>query len=134
MLGKLGLNQDLIERIVGESVYYGEPYMVLCRKCLEEYYVCLIIQVSPIDIDEYRVVFKGLIITVDKDKELDPVIEDIFRNTKIIKHYSGKTSFYIPSIYSGKIYSRICREEEELKDIDIKPLDVEDITIYLEED
>jgi len=88
----------------------GEPYVKLCRQC-SEYHVCIVIEILPVDVNEYSVKAKGLIVVVDKDKVFDENIEFILRRTETIKYSGGKASLYIPGNLMKQTYSVLCRDK-----------------------
>ncbi|OYT41095.1 MAG: hypothetical protein B6U89_00235 [Desulfurococcales archaeon ex4484_58] len=129
----MNIPRNILEEVVGDSIFSGEPYMLLCRRCKKEYHVCLIIQVSPTDIEEYSILLKGLLITVSKDKPLDKLLEEIFKKTYTIKYLKEKISFYIPRIYTRTLYRYLC-EGEDWREKEIKALDIKEAMIYFNEE
>ncbi|MET1160737.1 MAG: hypothetical protein ABWW65_07240 [Thermoprotei archaeon] len=106
--------------------------MLICKKCDEVYQLCLILQVSPIEVNEYKVVSRGLLISVPGETEFDKTIENIMRWSTAIKYYRGKASFYIPPYLSETAYIYVCRDKEWSK-AEIHVMELTDALIYLEE-
>lgn len=77
------------------------------------------------------VLLKGILVEVDKNKTLDPIIEDLFRYSHVIKYYKGKISFYIPHNLTIIIYNRICSGKTSFS---IEKIPIEETLIYLGEE
>ncbi len=122
---------EYIYQAIGESEFYGEPYIKLCRTCNQDYKVCIVLQISPIEIHEYIVLVKGVIIEVSKDKQLDSTIEEILRRAKVVKYYRDTVSFYIPRDLTVSLYKKLCGENKEFS---IEKMPIEEALIYLGEE
>lgn len=133
VLEKIGLSNELVESIVEKSIVNGVPYIEVCRECCSEYYVCILTKVLPVDIEEYRVETAGIIVVVNKNKQVDKNIEELLSKSSTIKYISGKVSFYIPLEYTIYIYSKLCREHGEAK-YEVRTVEEEEVLIYLGEE
>ncbi len=133
MIEELGIPSDVIDRVVAESILSGIPYIYLCLTCRVDYRVCIVLRVLPIDIDKYSVDVMGMVVTVDKDKELDQFIEEVFRRTTTIKYYQGRVSFYIPYNLTKPLYKYIC-SNVDWSSVEYSVMGVEDQLIFLEEE
>lgn len=132
VLYRIGLSNDIVQNIVSESVFTGIPYVEACRKC-REYYLCILVKILPVDIEQYAVRVSGITVVIDKNKPVDQTIEELMSRADTIKYYSGKVSFYIPLDCTIYIYNKLCRESGE-KGFEIRTASEEDVLIYLGEE
>jgi len=107
LLTILGISEDLLYEAVAESELSGEPYIALCTKC-SEFKVCLVLCPQPIDKNTYRIVLKGLLISVSRDRVFDEVVEKILRASSTIKYSGNTVSFYIPRSLIVNAYKLVC--------------------------
>lgn len=133
VLEKIGLNNEIIQSIVAESVFSGIPYVEICRKCCSDYYVCVLTKVLPVDVEEYSVFATGVVIEVDKNKVVDKTIEELLSKSSTVKYHGNKVFFYIPVDYMLYIYNKLCRECSD-ENYEIKVVDEENTLVYLGEE
>lgn len=127
----MGFSIEDFTRIVLVSEEYGSPYVLMCRVCGENR-VCVLIRVSPTDLDEYGVFLEGLLVVVGSDRVLDKEIETIMKTSSTIKHVGGETTFYIPRGLSRNLYKYLCRDVS-WRDVEPAIMPIEDYYIYVEE-
>jgi len=126
------VSEDLLYELVAESEVFSELYFMICTQC-NEYKLCIVINPQPVGGNEYRVVVKGLIVSVDKNKTWDPALEKIMRTATTVKYVYNTVSFYIPRSFIANIYETICRGVEA-KPYHLEKLSFEEASIYLGEE
>lgn len=122
------LPPDVEEEIILDSQLTGEPYYKVCGEC-GKYSVCFILLVKLRDIDEYTLVFKGMLISIHRDSEVNEQIEALLRFCRVIKQVKENVLFYIPPSLSKPLYKYICRESK-LVNLRVENLPIEETYVY----
>lgn len=120
------------ETIIENSSLTGEPYYKLCGEC-GKFSVCFVLLVKLRDVNEYTVVFKGMLISIHKDSEIDEKTVALLRFCKVIKKAKEEVLFYIPPSISKPLYKYICRESK-LVNLRVETLPIEETYLYFSDE
>lgn len=90
------------------------------------------LQILPVERREFSIKFKGMIISMSKDKTLDRQVQEIIRRSYTIKYHRGTASFYIPPVLSRSLYISICGGTD-WKEAVVESLPIEDAMVYMED-
>jgi len=131
LLTILGIGEDLLYEAVAESEISGEPYVAVCSKC-GEFDACLVLCPQPIDKNAYRIILKGLLVSVSGDRVFDEVVEKILRVSSTVKYSGNTVSFYIPRSLIVNTYKLVCSEQPA--DYVVKAVAFNDIATYFGEE
>ncbi len=123
--------KDLMEKLDEVYIVYGSPFITVCGYCRRNFYVCLLVRRTPMDVEEFDDEPLGVLVFVSNKYELDENIELLMRKSKVVRSYGPGTGFYIPLDDMGIVLKRLCRDAR-IENVEINALKYEEALVYLD--